>query len=68
MAMREGVTPSLIALAWLFRRSPAIAAIPGTSSVKHLDEKVAASRVHLSPDDVIALDSLAPCKPAHVAP
>jgi len=36
--------------------------------VKRLDEKVAARRVHLSPDDVIALDSLAPCKPAHVAP
>ncbi len=68
MAMREGVTPSLIALAWLFKRSPAIVAIPGTSSVKHLDENVAASRVHLSPDDVIALDSLAPCKPGRVAP
>ncbi len=60
MAMREGVTPALIALAWLFKRSPAIVAIPGTSSVRHLDENVAASHVHLSPDDVIALDSLAP--------
>ena len=59
MATREGVTPSLIALAWLFERSPAIIAIPGTSSVKHLDENVAASRVRLSPDDVVALDSLA---------
>ena len=55
--MREAVTPSLIALAWLFKRSPAIIAIPGTSSVKHLDENVAASRVRLSPDDVVALDS-----------
>jgi aryl-alcohol dehydrogenase-like predicted oxidoreductase len=59
IAMREGVTPSLIALAWLFRRSPAIVAIPGTSSMKHLNENVAAGGVRLSSDDVIALDSLA---------
>jgi pyridoxine 4-dehydrogenase len=66
IAIREAVTPSLIALAWLFKRSPAIVAIPGTSSVKHLNENAAACRVHLSPDDIIALDGLAPCKPSRV--
>jgi pyridoxine 4-dehydrogenase len=60
IATRTGATPSLIALAWLFKRSPAIVAIPGTSSVKHLGENVAACGVQLSPDDVIVLDGLVP--------
>jgi pyridoxine 4-dehydrogenase len=68
IAMREGVTPSLIALAWLFKRSLAIVAIPGTSSVKHLGENLAASGVRLSPDDVFALDGLASCEPRRAAP
>lgn len=59
IARREGVTPALIALAWLFRRSPAIIAIPGTSSVVHLNENASACGVHLSANDLVALDGLA---------
>jgi pyridoxine 4-dehydrogenase len=58
IATREDVTPSVIALAWLFKRSPAIIAIPGTSSVEHLNENVTACGVRLSPADMAALDAL----------
>jgi pyridoxine 4-dehydrogenase len=37
-----------VALAWLLRRSPAMLPIPGTSSVRHLEENVAAAGLHLS--------------------
>ena len=39
----RGATPAQIAIAWLLRRSPVIAPIPGTSSVAHLEENVAAA-------------------------
>jgi pyridoxine 4-dehydrogenase len=58
IAKREGVTPTGIALAWLFKRSPAIIAIPGTSSVEHLVQNATASDVHLSPDDMATLEAL----------
>jgi aryl-alcohol dehydrogenase-like predicted oxidoreductase len=37
-----------VALAWLLKRSPIILPIPGTSSVAHLEENVAAASLHLS--------------------
>lgn len=52
-------TPSQLALAWLLRRSPAMLPIPGTSSVAHLEENVAAASVALDDDAVKALDALA---------
>jgi pyridoxine 4-dehydrogenase len=58
IAMREGVTPAGIALAWLFKRSPVIIAIPGTSSVSHLNENAIASKVELSLDDMKTLDTV----------
>ena len=58
IAVRHGVLPSGIALAWLLRRSPAIIAIPGTSSVEHLNENVAAAGVQLSSDEMTALESI----------
>lgn len=48
-----GATPMQVALAWLLRRSPNILLIPGTSSVAHLRENVAAAELAL-PDDAIA--------------
>lgn len=48
VAASHGATPAQIALAWLLRRSPAIAMIPGTSSVEHLEENVGATTVELS--------------------
>jgi aryl-alcohol dehydrogenase-like predicted oxidoreductase len=47
-AARHGASAAQIALAWLLRRSPAIAPIPGTSSLAHLDENVDAARIELS--------------------
>jgi aryl-alcohol dehydrogenase-like predicted oxidoreductase len=41
-------TPQQIAIAWLLRRSPAILPIPGTGSVAHLDENLAAAALHLT--------------------
>jgi pyridoxine 4-dehydrogenase len=58
IATREHVTVRAIALAWLFARSPTIIAIPGTSSVQHLDENVAACAVRLSVADMAALNDL----------
>jgi pyridoxine 4-dehydrogenase len=50
-ASRRGVTPAQIALAWLLARSPAILPIPGTSSVAHLEENVAAASIELSGEE-----------------
>ncbi|MFD3925659.1 aldo/keto reductase [Streptomyces sp. NPDC058614] len=47
----RGATPSQLALAWLLRRSPVILPIPGTSSVTHLEENVAAAAVRLSDEE-----------------
>jgi pyridoxine 4-dehydrogenase len=58
VASRLGVPPSHVALAWLLRHSPVNLPIPGTSSVDHLEENVAAAGLQLSPDDVEALDRL----------
>jgi len=57
-ADRLGATPLAVALAWLLHRSPNILLIPGTSSVAHLRENVAAAELKL-PDDAIAeLDTI----------
>jgi pyridoxine 4-dehydrogenase len=53
VAARLGVTPMQVALAWLLRRSPNILLIPGTSSVAHLRENLAAAELEL-PDDAVA--------------
>jgi pyridoxine 4-dehydrogenase len=58
LAAREQVTPALIALAWLFRRSPVIVPIPGTSSLDHLEENAEACRVTLTARDMETLDVL----------
>ena len=48
IAAELGATPAQVALAWLLRRSPAMLPIPGTSSLAHLEENVAAARLELS--------------------
>ncbi len=50
VAARLGATPMQVALAWLLRRSPNILLIPGTSSLAHLRENLAAASLVL-PDD-----------------
>jgi aryl-alcohol dehydrogenase-like predicted oxidoreductase len=48
-----------VALAWLLRRAPNILLIPGTSSVGHLRENVAAARLTLPDDTMMVLDRIA---------
>ena len=56
---RLHATPMQVALAWLLRRSPNILLIPGTSSVAHLRENLAASDFELPADAVAQLDTIA---------
>jgi pyridoxine 4-dehydrogenase len=58
VAQRHGATVYQIALAWLLARSPAMLVIPGTSSVEHLEQNVAAAEIHLSDKDIKELDRL----------
>lgn len=48
VAAEVGATPAQVALAWLLRRSPTVLPIPGTTSIAHLEENVAAGAVQLS--------------------
>jgi aryl-alcohol dehydrogenase-like predicted oxidoreductase len=57
LAAKKGATPSQLALAWLLRRSPAMLPIPGTSSVAHLEDNVAAAGIALSEDEFAALEA-----------
>jgi aryl-alcohol dehydrogenase-like predicted oxidoreductase len=55
IAQRYDATPRQIVLAWLLARSPSILPIPGTGSVSHLDDNVAAVAIKLTPADVASL-------------
>lgn len=57
MARRHGATVYQVALAWLLARSPAMLVIPGTSSVQHLEENVAAGELSLSDEDLAHLEA-----------
>jgi aryl-alcohol dehydrogenase-like predicted oxidoreductase len=59
VAQRLGTTPMQVALAWLLQRSPNVLLIPGTSSVAHLRENLAAGALTLSPETVAELDGIA---------
>jgi aryl-alcohol dehydrogenase-like predicted oxidoreductase len=56
VAARHGATPSQIALAWLLAHDERILLIPGTASVAHLEENVAAGSIALDADDLATLD------------
>jgi aryl-alcohol dehydrogenase-like predicted oxidoreductase len=58
IAARLGATPAQVALAWLLHHAPNILLIPGTSSLAHLEENIAAGDVELGEDDLRALDGL----------
>jgi aryl-alcohol dehydrogenase-like predicted oxidoreductase len=58
VAAKHGVTPSQVALAWLLQRDERILLIPGTSSVTHLEENMAAADVDLDADDMAALEEV----------
>jgi aryl-alcohol dehydrogenase-like predicted oxidoreductase len=58
VATRLGATPMQVALGWLLRRAPNILLIPGTSSLKHLMENLAATEIVLSDDVIRELDGV----------
>ena len=55
VAARHGATPAQVALAWLLQRAPVVLPIPGTSSLAHLEENVAAAELRLEDEDLAAL-------------
>ena len=58
VAARLGASPHQAALAWLLRRSPTMVLNPGTSSVAHLRENIAAADLLLPPDALAELDAI----------
>jgi pyridoxine 4-dehydrogenase len=58
VADRHGVTPSQVALAWLLARYERMLPIPGTASIAHLEENLAAIDVALDEDDLAALEAV----------
>jgi pyridoxine 4-dehydrogenase len=59
VAEAHGATPGQVALAWLLQRSEVMLPIPGTSSVAHLEENVAAAELELEPEEIERLDAAA---------
>jgi aryl-alcohol dehydrogenase-like predicted oxidoreductase len=58
LAAARGVTSMQLAIAWLLARSPNILAIPGTSSIEHLQENVGAAEIVLTAADLVELDTI----------
>jgi len=56
LADRIKATPAQVAIAWLLAKSPVMLPIPGTGSIAHLEENVAAAKLKLSKEDLAALD------------
>jgi pyridoxine 4-dehydrogenase len=57
LAAKRGASPSQLALAWLLHRSPVVLPIPGTSSVEHLEDNVAAAGIALSDGEYASLEA-----------
>lgn len=58
IAKSRGVTPTQVALAWLLLRSPTMLLIPGTASVPHLEENVAACNIALDTEEMVRLNEI----------
>ena len=58
VAAKLGATPMQVALAWLLKRAPNILLIPGTSSVEHLHENLAAANLVLSEEALAQLNGI----------
>jgi pyridoxine 4-dehydrogenase len=63
VAGRHRATPAQIALAWLLHRSAVMLPIPGTASLQHLEENVAAAQIELSADEVSEVGQLSAGEP-----
>lgn len=60
LAAAKGVTPSQLALAWVLSQGPHIIPIPGTRRRRYLEDNAAAIGVHMTPDDLAAIDAAFP--------
>jgi pyridoxine 4-dehydrogenase len=60
IAQRHGATPQQITLAWQLQRTPTTLPVPGTTSIEHLHQNLAAAHIHLAPAEVDAITALAP--------
>lgn len=58
LAVERGLTPAQLALGWVLTRGPEIIAIPGTTSIAHLEENVAAATLTLDPDTMALIDTI----------
>jgi pyridoxine 4-dehydrogenase len=59
LARRHGAAPGQLAIAWLLAHSPVMLPIPGTGSVEHLEENMAAASIELAPEEVERLEAAA---------
>ena len=60
IAAARGVSTAVVSLAWLLRRSPVMLPIPGTSSVKHLEENISAAGFRLTDEEFAELGAVVP--------
>ena len=60
IADEKGVTAGQLALAWVLAQGEDVVPIPGTTTVQHLNENIAAAEIELTPDDLRRLDAVAP--------
>jgi aryl-alcohol dehydrogenase-like predicted oxidoreductase len=60
IAAARNASTAVVSLAWLFRRSPVVLPIPGTSNVKHLEENVAAAAFRLTDQEFAEMNSVVP--------
>jgi aryl-alcohol dehydrogenase-like predicted oxidoreductase len=58
-AKQHHATVAQLSLAWLLYHSPVVLPIPGTSSVKHVEENIAAAKMHLSAEEWKAIEGAA---------
>ena len=57
---RHGITPAQLALAWVLSRGEHVVALPGTRSIAHLDENLAAASLTVDTDILAAVDAMFP--------
>jgi aryl-alcohol dehydrogenase-like predicted oxidoreductase len=60
IARSKGVTPAQLAIAWVLSQGDDIVPIPGSKSIGHLEENIAAADIELTPDDLARIDEVAP--------
>jgi aryl-alcohol dehydrogenase-like predicted oxidoreductase len=60
IARSKGVTPAQLAIAWVLAQGDDIVPIPGSRSINHLEENIAAADIELTPDELARIDEVAP--------